>query len=107
MLVNLRLILYVLPTPLISKIPLELIKQVRQYNFSNSDQSNMVYVVAQKSPRKKKLDQVSATGMKSKLTLVPVKPLPGLTDKFPVRFARLFWQRISIFERICRPFIPF
>ena len=85
MVVNLRLILYVLPTLLISKIPLELIKkQVRQYNFSDSDQSNMVHIVAQKSPRKKKLDEVSAIGIKSKLTLVPVKLLPGRTDKFPV-----------------------
>ena len=82
MVVNLRLILYVLPTPLISKIPLELIKkQVRQYNFSDSDQSNMVYVVAQKTSKKEEIG-LDAIGIKSKLTLVPVKLLPGLTDKF-------------------------
>ena len=48
----------------------------------------MVYVVAQKRLRKKKLDEVSAIGIKSKLALVPVKLLPGLTDKFPVRFCQ-------------------
>ena len=48
----------------------------------------MVYVVAQKSPRKKKLDEVSAIGIKSKLALVPVKLLLGLTDKFPVRLCQ-------------------
>ena len=56
---------YVLPTPLISKISLELVKKVRQYNFSGSDESNMVYVVARKSPRKNKLDEVIAIGIKS------------------------------------------
>ena len=81
MVVNLRLILYVLPTPLISKIPLELIKKQVRQNFSDSDQSNMVYVVAQKTSKKEEIGR-DAIGIKSKLTLVPVKLLPGLTDKF-------------------------
>ena len=44
--------------------------------------------MAQQSLRKKKLDKISAVGINSKVTLLPVKLLPGLTDKFPVRLCQ-------------------
>ena len=59
----------------------------------------MVYVVAQKSPRKKELDEVSAIGIKSKLTLVPVKLLPRLIDKFPVRLCQAILAKNEFFQK--------
>ena len=78
MVVNLRLILYVLPTPLISKIPLELMKNKSDIiTFQIPARVTWFMLWYKKSPRKKKLDEVSAVGIKSKLTMAPVKLLSG------------------------------